>query len=856
MVNGFGGNRNEHMEVREKRIMNNLKHAILTVYLLIGTLQALGAAADVELTVYTDEPTHAISPVLYGLFFEDINFAADGGLYAELVQNRSFEYYPVEGGNPLSGRYHPLYAWEKVERNGGRCRMDVERSIPLNRNNPHYLVLHVDEPGEGAGVLNPGYDGIRVDQGQRYDVSFYARHTGNRNASVAPITVSLESETGQSYGSVVFDRITDDWRKYEGVIQVRETSDQARLVLTASGRGTLCLDMISLFPQNTFNNRKNGLRADLVQSLADLKPKFFRFPGGCIAHGHSLQNAYLWKDSVGDVAQRRPNWNRWGYHQTYGLGYYEYFLLCEDIGATPLPVLPVGVSCGFNVPFQSVPMDELQPWIDDVLDLIEFANGKVDSRWGKFRAAMGHSEPFNLEYVCLGNEEHDTPECRERFPYFVKAIRAAYPDIKIIGTSGLGEGIPLYPLMKELDVYSSDEHYYNSPEWYLRNVNRFDGFDRKGPKIFVGEYASRGNKLFNALAEAAYLTGIERNCDMVDMACYAPLLAHADHTQWNAANLIRFDKRTVMETPNYHVQKLFSTYQGTAYLKNELKENAGERQKPGGRIGLCTWQTTAEFKDVKVSRGGTTLFSSPKRQDWQTVSGRWEFAGGSIRQSDERLSGAVCLAGKTDWSDYTLSLKARKISGREGFIIIFRRDPYDNGLQWNLGGWGNTKHAIQGVVGDDSSIVTEVPGSIETDRWYDIQIVLSGENVRCLLDGRDIHSLRVPVSPTQRVFASCTQDEQTNTICIKTVNPTPEAVSLKVNLKGQAAYDSTASVFLVTGEGPAAENTMSQPNTVSLTTAALKDAGTDFTYALKPYSVVFFELKQHENAEPKRAVKR
>lgn len=818
----------------------SIRNAMFLMILLTGSLPVM-AAADVELTVYTDEPTVAISPVLYGLFFEDINFAADGGLYAELVQNRSFEYYPVEGGNPLSGRYHPLYAWEKVERNGARCRMDVERSIPLNRNNLNYLVLHVDEPGAGAGVRNLGYDGIRLDKGQTYDVSFYARHTGNRDA--VPVTVSLESENGQSMGSVKFDRLTNDWRQYEGVIEARETTDQARLVLTTTGRGTLYLDMISLFPQNTFNNRKNGLRADLVQSLADLKPKFLRFPGGCIAHGHSLQNAYLWKDSVGDVAERRPNWNRWGYHQTYGLGYYEYFLLCEDIGAAPLPVLPVGVSCGFNVPFQSVPMDELQPWIDDVLDLIEFANGKVDSRWGKLRAEMGHPEPFNLEYVCLGNEEHDTPECRERFPYFVNAIRAAYPDIKIIGTSGLGEGIPLYPLMKKLDVYSSDEHYYNSPEWYLRNVNRFDDFDRKGPKIFVGEYASRGNKLFNALAEAAYLTGIERNGDMVDMACYAPLLAHANHTQWTAANLIRFDQRTVMPTPNYHVQKLFSTYQGTAYLKNELKEST-QQQKPGGRIGLCTWETTAEFKDVKVTGGGRTLFSSLEPKDWQTVSGRWEFADNAIRQLDERVNGAVCLAGKTEWSDYTLSLKARKISGREGFIIIFRRDQYDNGLQWNLGGWGNTRHAIQGVVGDDGSIVAEVPGSIETDRWYDIQIVLSGENVRCLLDGREIHSLRVPVGTIQRVFASCTQDKQTNTICIKTVNPTPEAVSLKVNLKGQTAFDSTASVHMLTGNGPAAENTMSQPDIVSVATDALNDVGPDFTYTLKPYSVVFFELRQ------------
>jgi alpha-L-arabinofuranosidase len=327
--------------------------------------------------------------------------------------------------------------------------------------------------------------------------------------------------------------------------------------------------VISLFPEKTFKGRKNGLRPDLAQALADLHPKFLRFPGGCIVHGYGLAQAYRWKDSVGDVAKRRANHTTWGYHQTLGLGYFEYFQLCEDIGAAPLPVVPVGVSCGFNF-YECADMDELDDWIQDAIDLIEFANGSADSKWGGLRARMGHPEPFGLKYICLGNEEHDTPQVRERFPLFVTALKKAHPEIKIIGTSGLGANTPLYDFMKELGVHSSDEHYYSDPEWFIKNQNRFDTVDRNGPKRFVGEYASNGNTLFNAIAEAAFLTGVERNGDIVEMTAYAPLLAHVDHIDWPKANMMYFDKHGLAKTPNYYVQQMFSCNKGDRYLSNRV----------------------------------------------------------------------------------------------------------------------------------------------------------------------------------------------------------------------------------------------------------------------------------------------
>jgi alpha-L-arabinofuranosidase len=530
------------------------------------------SAASVQIQIDCAKPTVELSPYLYGLFFEDINYGADGGLYAEMVQNRSFEYFNIEPRDHLrektAGDMNPMSAWEVIERGGVKCHTTVSRWTPLNRANENYLTIYIDKPGDGVGVANLGYDGIRIEQGETYDVSLYALlRDGDKGES---LLVSLEGADGTVYGSFQTGSLNPSWQKYSGTITALQSTGKARLtVVTKAKKGKLLLDMVSLLPQKTFKGRKNGLRMDLAQALADLHPKFLRFPGGCIVHGYGLAQAYRWKDSVGDVANRRANHTTWGYHESLGLGFYEYFKFCEDIGAAPLPVIPVGVSCGFNF-YEYACMDELDDWIQDAIDLIEFANGPVDSKWGGLRARMGHAEPFGLKFLCLGNEEHDKPQVRERIPLFVAAVKKAHPEIKIIGTSGLSANTPLYPLMKELGVHSSDEHYYADPEWFIKNQNRFDTVDRNGPKRFVGEYASNGNTLFNAIAEAVYLTGIERNGDIVEMAAYAPLLAHVDHVHWKRANLIYFDQNGLVKTPNYYVQQMFSCNQGEVYLSNQV----------------------------------------------------------------------------------------------------------------------------------------------------------------------------------------------------------------------------------------------------------------------------------------------
>jgi len=556
--------------------MNTLK--IKSILFCITYIFAFSLKAQ-KLTVNVNEPTVELSPYLYGLFFEDINYGADGGLYAELVQNRSFEYFPVRGTINSKGHLlEPMYAWEKTTVGNPKGNVYVTRSIPLNTNNQNNLEIDILSNDGFLGAANVGYDGILLKKGEKYNLSFFMLHQKHRAEKYTKhmVKVILENEAGKVIDSIEYQSssLIEDWTKFEHVFTPTESTSKGRLVVLAHGKSIVKFDVVSLMPQNTYNNRKNGLRSDLVTALKELNPKFLRFPGGCILHGWGLDNIVNWKHTLGPIEERKPNWNRWGYHQTYGLGYFEYFQLCEDLGMTPLPVVPVGVSCSFWK-FECVPMDHLHETIQDALDLVEFANGSVSTKWGKVRADMGHPEPFNLKYISLGNEEGDTKEIRERMPLFVKAFKEKYPGIRLIGTSGLTPDIPLYQSMADLKVWSSDEHYYMSPEWFITNQDRFDKWDRSKPKVFLGEYASQGNTLYNAVSEAIYLTGVERNGDLVEMTCYAPLFARIGNTQWKT-DLIYFDNETVVKTANYYVQQMFGQNKGDVYLKNTQEQWPGK----------------------------------------------------------------------------------------------------------------------------------------------------------------------------------------------------------------------------------------------------------------------------------------
>ncbi len=571
------------------------------------------AAAEVWIKVGPEEK--AISPDLFGIFFEDINYAADGGLYAELIQNRSFEYQFVErtGWNPLS-------FWELVRRGDGKGGIRVDAGIPVHPNNPHYLILEVDQPGEGVGVSNPGYDGIPVRQGETYDISFFARQVyaerrwggpPDIERRPMPVTVRLEARDGACLGEAAFDVRGLDWSRLEGSITAAGSDDAARFVLLAKRRGGIALDEVSLFPRKTFKGRKNGLRADLAQTIADLRPRFIRFPGGCVAHGNGLGNMYRWKNTVGPIEQRKQQSNIWGYHQSMGLGYYEYFQFCEDIGAKPLPVVAAGVCCqnsgGTGERGQrGIPLEEMPDYVQEVLDLIEWANGPATSRWGAVRAAAGHPAPFGLEYLGVGNEDQITPVFRERFKLIHDAVRAKNPEIKVVGTAGPrpdGRDFEAgWALGRELGVSLLDEHYYQAPAWFWENLGRYDRYDRAGPHVYVGEYAAhdvgRKNTLRAALAEAAHLTALERNGDVVRLSSYAPLLARQGNTQWRP-DLIYFDNLTVAPSVNYTVQQLFSRNAGDRSLALALE---------GGGADLAV-------SAVRDSRSGDLIVKLVSRSD-------------------------------------------------------------------------------------------------------------------------------------------------------------------------------------------------------------------------------------------------
>lgn len=518
-----------------------------------------------------------ISNLLLGIFFEDINYAADGGLYAELVQNRDFEYALSDKG----GRDKDWNSYKAWSINREQALFAIDSVSPIHPNNKHYAVLTVNQIG--AGLINEGFDGIPIKAGDKYNLSIFARTPESKKGK---LTIRLIGQNGEIYAENSTNIISADWKKYELVLTANKTVSAARIEITPQMTGKVELDMISLFPQKTFKGHKNGLRADLAQVIADMKPRFVRFPGGCVAHGDGIGNIYRWKNTIGPLEARKPQRNLWGYHQTAGLGYFEYFQFCEDLGAEPVPVVAAGVPCqnsghnGCVIAGQQggIPMCEMDDYVQEVLDLIEYANGDITTTWGKKRAETGHPKPFNLKYIGIGNEDLITDIFEERFTMIYKAVKEKYPEITVIGTTGpFYEGsdyVEGWKLATKLHVPMVDEHYYNPPGWYIHNQDFYDKYDRSKPKVYLGEYAAhlpgRPNNIETALAEALHLANIERNGDIVTMTSYAPMLAKEGHTQWNP-DLIYFNNTEVKPTVGYYVQKLYGENSGDRYLLGEME---------------------------------------------------------------------------------------------------------------------------------------------------------------------------------------------------------------------------------------------------------------------------------------------
>nr|WP_198526325.1 alpha-L-arabinofuranosidase C-terminal domain-containing protein [Cellulosimicrobium sp. MM] len=638
-------------------------------------------SADHEITVDLAGERTEMSDELYGIFYEDINYAADGGLYAELVRNRSFEF-----SNQDNASFTGLTAWSAANRGGATATTQVVNDAGrLNATNRNYLDLTTT--GAGAGVRNAGYNtGLFVEEGESYDFSVWARST-----TAQTVTVRVEDAAGTTAyatGQVAVDG-SNAWKKYGVTLTATGTTNAGRLALLSGAAGTLALDQVSLFPQDTWVGPVNGksvLRKDLAEKIDALDPQFLRFPGGCVTNVGTFRTyeesgftdrrrTYQWKETIGPVEERATNWNFWGYNQSYGIGYLEYFLLAEDLGATPLPVVSVGANgCGSTIPEMTDPA-QIQRWVDDTVDLIEFANGDVTTEWGAVRAELGHPEPFGLKYVGLGNEEN-TKTFEANFPAFRDAIAAAYPDVQIISNSGpddTGQRFDeLWEFNREQDVDLVDEHYYNDPQWFLENDERYDSYDREGPHVFLGEYASRGNTFANALSEAAFMTGLERNSDVVRLASYAPLLANESYVQWSP-DAIWFDNDESWGSVNYYVQQVFSANAGDEVVPSTHSGPAPADATLDGGVFLSTWNTAAQYDNVRVTdnASGDVLFADDFESgasQWEPQSGTWAAQDGAYVQSATNVTDARSIVAgayaRTGRATRSSSTRARRRARR------------------------------------------------------------------------------------------------------------------------------------------------------------------------------------------------
>ncbi len=860
-----------------------------------------------QLAVDASDEIHDISDLLYGIFLEDINFAADGGLYAEMVKNRSFEFTKLASNNEKHG-------WSDVGTVSAQVTVD-DAEGGLNQNNTNYMVLK-NTSGTPAGVANEGFlDGMAVTENAGYTFSIYAKGLdGYTGALYVDITVD-----GESVASGKVDAITSEWQQYTVKLTSTKTASSNVKLQVTMDDGSAAIDMVSLFPEETYKNRENGLRKDLAEKLEALSPSFLRFPGGCVIEGQTLDTAYNWKDSIGvdengdpllfngtygDVAARSQGTDIWTdssatddpypSFMTYGLGFYEYFQLAEDIGAIGVPVINCGLAClsRGNTTGPDLDSEEFDQYIQDMFDLIEFCRGDENTTWGAVRIAMGHTEPFALKYIGIGNEQW-TDEFYERYEAFVEAFNQAkeenpefYEGIELMYSAGVDDGDSGTHYMtayEEAESYTTennmsvsdfagavDHHYYNTPSWFLEHANYYDpeNYSRSAYTdtiyggnipVFVGEYAAQSNTLEAALAEAAYMTGLERNSDIVVMAAYAPLFGNLTATHW-APDLIWFNNSTSTGSINYYVQQIFSKNVGTKVVSSNLTgAETTTASTLQGSVGVGTWNTAAYFEDVKIVNNdtgevlGEQDFSSDTLSDWTKVSdGRWSISNGKLYQTSTSTdtgtystTGSAMYYGSSDWTNYTFTVKATKTSGDEGFLIPIAVTDKNNNYFWNIGGWGNTTSCLQSVQdGTKSEAIggTSKDVTIETNQTYELKVVVTETNIQCYID--DV--LYIDFTPSANAKAEAYQvvsTDDSGDIIIKLVNVTGNARTFAIDLANANIASDKATVEAVAGTSLSNDNILGQTEDCKLETTEVEAVSNQFNSTVSKYSVTVLRIK-------------
>jgi alpha-L-arabinofuranosidase len=700
------------------------------------------------------------------------------------------------------------------------------------------------EQGGTLGVVNSGYWGVPIQKGDSYSFSLFVK--GDDRFAGSSLKVSLRDEALETiYAEEALSDVGTDWQKKTCRLVPGTTDWNGRLVISAADAGVFWLSVVSLFPP-TWKNQPNGLRPDLVQLLADLKPSFFRFPGGCFAEGRTLEDTFLFKETIGPIEQRKGRPCFWGYHSSDGLGYYEYLRLAEDLGADPIFCINPGANNGAR---QVIAMEDMEPWYQKAVDAVEFAIGAPDSRWGSKRAAMGHTEPFSCRtfYLQVGNETEFSYEAYvERFKVYRERVKAAFPgdQVKVLADSwGMKH-------RQTVDTYAIDYHRYMSWQDAVHGRDQYDDLPRGRPYVFKGEYATRsGSGILQALSEAVYMMGLEENSDEVVLAAYAPLFANVNGTQWKP-DLIYFDNHRSMGTISYWVQQMFSAHRGDRLLPLELEEvRTSPEEEPTltGSIGVGSWSTRVEYKDIRVVSGGKTVLEADvsDREQWQTLNGTWEFNDDVLRQTSRAEDCRAWVQGKT-WSQYQLHLKARKTGGAEGFLVLFHVRNTEDYVWANLGGWGNSQHAIERADGGSKVQSRRVRGRIETGRWYDIRIDVDGNDIECLLDGdvvctADLGRMRRTV--TDDLYANASLDEAAGEILVRVVNLAEEPKRVSLSFSGLTGLQDEATVITLHAEDRSASQSLEDPLRYRPETEVLRGLDRAFDHEFKPCSFTILRLK-------------
>ena len=818
-----------------------------------------GIVPEEELVINLQEKGAEVAPSMYGIFFEEINHAGDGGLYAELVKNRSFEelempegYYaegdilhPKEVCNHLTGEVRhgsfrwttePVPGWILQTGENSSAEMKLTKENPKFQSASNNLKVTIKDASAPVRLVNGGYWGMNLVKDDSYLLRAILRTSADYKGKITALLLSDTDEV-LALAPVEVDG-SGSWNDVHQTLRPSATAAKGKLALEFDGTGTVSLDYVSLFPEKTFRDRPNGLRNDVAEMLNGLHPAFVRWPGGCVVEGISLENRFEWKKTLGDPASRSGEYSTWGYRCSYGFGYHEMLQFCEDINADAMFVCNVGLGCQYRMGDAS-PESKIAYYLDDCMDAIEYALGDVTTEWGAKRAAQGHPQAFPLKYVEIGNENWGD-EYDKRFDIFYKAIKAKYPELILISNHGLGG------TGKIAKTDMIDQHWYVNPEFFFQNTTIFDSHPRGKYDAYVGEYACNANvgggNMRAALSEAAFISGMERNGDLVKMASYAPLLENRNDRSW-AVNLIWLDTDQVLGRSSYYVQQMAAENRPTYNVKSNLTMGTPQPlEYEAGRFGFGSWNTQVEFKDVKVTEEDGTAVNL----DLNSVAdkkGAWMLENGVLSQTSLETPTRYIVDGFSG-NRFTLECQVRKVGGHEGFFLYFGLSQDDKkGFVYNVAGWNNQSTAVEGVSdGQTTGVVGDrVSQSLENNKWYDVKLVVTPQKSELYMDGKLIMAYAPETTPLQ--FFSSGYDEATGELIVKVVNAEAEAYPLRVKLDGVSQVEKTGKVISLSAASDMDENSFEEPKKIYPQESEFKGFGKSFSYTFPPFSYTILRVK-------------